>query len=231
MTGDFGSRDRRLHGLSDTMRAFAEATIDYQRLLRTVAERMAALLDSGCVLALVTEDLNSLVSGAVHFDDPVRMKAAVALLGIGPIPVTGSSLGARVIQTRTGILIPNVDEEVLRAALSEEYRHRIHDLGLRSLIVLPLEIRGRVLGVLVVCCRLGLRSRTPSTRRTKPSRAIWRSTPRSRSPTRSCSQSQKREIEDRKRAEEQAQAASKHWFNTAVNSSPWPRLEGRRCCS
>ena len=151
MTGDFVSSDRRLHELSDTMRAFAEATIDYQRLLRTVAERMAALLGGGCVLALVTEDERSLVSGAVHFDDPARMKAAEVLLGAGPIPVAGSSLGARIIQTRKGVLIANVDEEALRASLSQEYGSRLHDLGLRSLIVLPLEIRGRMLGILSLC--------------------------------------------------------------------------------
>jgi two-component system cell cycle sensor histidine kinase/response regulator CckA len=202
MTGDLGTNDRRLHGLSDTMRAFAEATIDYQRLLRTVAERMAALLDGGCVLALVTEDLSSLVSGAVHFDDPVRMKAAVALLGIGPIPVTGSSLGARIIQTRQGVLIPNVDEAVLGAALSDEYRPRIHDLGLRSLIVLPLEIRGRILGILSLC-RVGADSAPFN----EDDEAVARNLAEHAALAISNAQlleSRQREIEDRKRAEEQA---------------------------
>jgi two-component system cell cycle sensor histidine kinase/response regulator CckA len=201
MTGDFGSSDRRLHGLSDTMRAFAEATIDYQRLLCTVVERMAALLGGGCVLALVTEDERSLVSGAVHFDDPVRMQAAERLLAAGPIPVAGSSLGARVIQTRKGVLIPNVDEEVLRAALSEEYRSRIHDLGLRSLIVLPLEIRGRMLGILSLC-RVG----TDSAPFNEDDEAIARNLAEHAALAISNAQlleSRQREIKSRRHAEEQ----------------------------
>ncbi len=202
MTGDLVSHDRRLHELSDTMRAFAEATIDYQRLLRTVAERMAELLGSGCVLALVTEDEASLVSGAVHFDDPARMKAAEVLLGAGPIPVAGESLGARVIQTRKGVLIPNVDEDALRASLSQEYGLRIHDLGLRSLIVLPLEIRGRMLGILSLC-RVG----PGSCAFNADDEAVARSLAEHAALAISNAQlleSRQREIECRKRAEEQA---------------------------
>ncbi|HEX3850707.1 MAG TPA: GAF domain-containing protein, partial [Polyangiaceae bacterium] len=202
MTGDFVSQDRRLHELSDTMRAFAEATIDYQRLLQTVAERMAALLDGGCVLALVTEDESSLVSGAVYFENAARMKAAERLLGVGPIPIAGTSLGARVIQTRKGVLIPNVDEEALRASLSEEYRSRVHDLGLRSLVVLPLEIRGRMLGILSLC-RVGPESAAFN----EDDEAVARNLAEHAALAISNAQllqSQQREIEDRKRAEERA---------------------------
>src|SRR6187431_2870987 len=61
MTADSTVSDGRQRGLSDAMRAFAEATIDYQRLLRTVAERMARLLGHGCVIALSSEDEQQLI--------------------------------------------------------------------------------------------------------------------------------------------------------------------------
>jgi two-component system cell cycle sensor histidine kinase/response regulator CckA len=201
MTLGSGSPDQRLNQLSDTMRAFAEATIDYRRLLRTVAERTAALLNAGCVLALVTEDQTSLVPGAVHFDDPARMKAAESLLGVGPISVGGSSLGARVIQTRQTVRIPDVDLQALRADLTDEYRAQVHLLELRSLLLLPLEIRGRILGILSLC-RVG----PGATSFTEEDEAVARNLAEHVALAISNAQlleSRQREIEERKQAEEE----------------------------
>jgi len=49
MTADSTVGAGRPRGLSDTLRAraFAEGTIDYQRILRTLAERMARLVGHG----------------------------------------------------------------------------------------------------------------------------------------------------------------------------------------
>ena len=196
-----GSADQRLNQLSDTMRAFAEATIEYPRLLRTVVERTAALLSVGCVLALVSEDDTSLVPGAVHFDDPARMKAAETLLAVGPISVDGPSLGARVIQTRQSVRIPNVDLQTLRADLTEEYRAQVHVLELRSLLLLPLEIRGRILGILSLC-RVG----PDATSFSEEDEAVARNLAEHVALAISNAQlfeSRQREIQERKQAEEQ----------------------------
>src|SRR3954466_4880518 len=98
MTTDPAIGDGRLRGLSDTMRAFAEATIDYQRLLRTVAERMARLVGHGCVIALLSEDEQWLVPAAVFFEDPLLMRGAQGVLANGPILVRASKLGKRLIE-------------------------------------------------------------------------------------------------------------------------------------
>ena len=114
MTADSTVSDGRLRGLSDTMRAFAEATIDYQRLLRTVAERMARLVGHGCVVALLSEDEQWLSPAAVFFEDALLMKGAQRLLNNGPIPIRASRLGKRLIEERQGVLIPYCDQEALR---------------------------------------------------------------------------------------------------------------------
>ena len=59
--------DGRRLALSETMRAFAEATVDFQRLLRTVAQRVAFLIGDGCALLLLSEDQQQLTVSAIHF--------------------------------------------------------------------------------------------------------------------------------------------------------------------
>ena len=155
MTGE--DHDRRLHGLSDTMRAFAEATTDYARLLDTVAERIADLVGDGCVVALVTDDEQGLLARAVHFANPDARPVAERLLRVAPISVDGTTLGPRILQNRQGVLIPHVDLDALSAQLSPEYAAVVRQLGLRSLLSLPLEIHGRLLGVVSIT-RVGVDS-------------------------------------------------------------------------
>ncbi len=154
MTGDLAPQDRRLHGLSDTMRAFAEATTDYQRLLSTVAERLTNLVGDGCVVALMSEDGQSLRTGALYFEDSALMTRAQRLLTGASIPIQRSVLGTRLVQTRQAVIITDTRPETLRAFLTQENAEAVLALGLRSLMALPLEIRGRVVA-LVALLRIG----------------------------------------------------------------------------
>ncbi|MEP7052062.1 MAG: ATP-binding protein [Pseudomonadota bacterium] len=202
MAEESRAHDRRLHELSDTMRAFAEATIDYQRLLRTVAVHLARLVNSGCTVALVSEDGLSLHASAVHFDDPAHIELAQALLRVGPIPVAGSSVGARTIQTGRVVRIPNVDLASLQAQLSPEYRGAARALDIRSLLVLPLEIRGHTLGVLSL-----LRVGPAAVPFDEADESVAKSLAEHAALAISNAQlleAQKREIEQRRQAEEQA---------------------------
>src|SRR6188768_463 len=147
MTADPTVNDGRLYSLSDTMRAFAEATIDYQRLLRTVAERMARLVGHGCVLVLVSEDGQQLCPVAVYFEDPNLMRGAQRVLANGPVPMAASKLSKRLIEERKCVLIPYCDQDALRAELSPGNAAVMQSVDVRSLLALPLEMRGGLLGV------------------------------------------------------------------------------------
>ena len=150
MTADSTVSDGRLRGLSDTMRAFAEATIDYQRLLHTVAERMAQLVGHGCVIALLSEDQQRLIPAAVFFEDPILMQGAQRVLGNGAIPIGISKLGKRLIEQRQCVLIPYCDQETLSAELSPRNAEAMRHVGVQSLLALPLEMRGGLLGVIAL---------------------------------------------------------------------------------
>jgi PAS domain S-box-containing protein len=150
MTADPTVSDRRLRGQSDTMRAFAEATIDYQRLLCTVAERMSRVLGHGCVIALLSEDEQQLIPAAAFFEDPELVQAAQAVLHNGPIPIRASRLGKRLIDERKGVLIPHCDQSTLRAEFSPENAEAMRQIRVQSLLALPLEVRGGVQGAIAL---------------------------------------------------------------------------------
>lgn len=154
MTGDLLEAGGRLHGLSDTMRAFAEATVDYQRLLATVAERMARLVGNGCVVAMLSEDELSLIPAAVFFEDPATLAIAQGVIDNGPVAIEKSALAKRLVQSRKAVLVPHIDVEALSNTLSPENGFVMRGVDVRSLLAVPLELRGRLVGVIALL-RLG----------------------------------------------------------------------------
>jgi two-component system cell cycle sensor histidine kinase/response regulator CckA len=194
--------DGRLRGLSDTMRAFAEATIDYQRLLNTVAARMARLVGHGCIVALLSEDQQRIIPAAVFFEDPRVMQAAQGVLSNGPIPIGTSSLSRRLIEQRKCVLIPYCDREALSAELSPENARAMQHIEVRSLLALPLEMRGGLLGVIALL-RVGPHAQPFDLDDEEVAKNLSEHAALAISNAQLL-ESRQREIEERKRAEEQA---------------------------
>jgi PAS domain S-box-containing protein len=138
--------DRRLHALPEIMRAFAEATADYDRLVAVVAQEMSRLIGDGCFVAVLSEDQTELHPVAVSFRDAAADAKGRAFLTAGPIRVEGPTLGARVVRTRAPARLPRVDLEALAADVSPAHSALIRSLAISSFLSLPLEVHGRVLG-------------------------------------------------------------------------------------
>jgi two-component system, cell cycle sensor histidine kinase and response regulator CckA len=202
MTADSPASDRRLRRLSDTMRAFAEATVDYQRLVSTVAERMARLVGHGCVLALLSEDEQLLHPTAVFFEDPLLMRGAQGVLKNGPISIRASKLAQRLVEQRACVLIPHCDQGALSAELSPENAEALRRIDVRSLLALPLEMRGGLLGVIALL-RVGPDAPPFDADDEAVARNLSEHAALAISNARLL-QSRQREIDERKRAEEQA---------------------------
>src|ERR1700691_3483307 len=49
--------EERLHVLSGALRAFAEATTDYERLLDVVARTVAEVVADGCIVRLLSDEV------------------------------------------------------------------------------------------------------------------------------------------------------------------------------
>ena len=146
--------DHPLHALSVTMRAFAEATTDYDRLVTTVAERMSAHVGEGAFVAVVSDDHTVLNPAAVSFRDPTADARARGFLTAGPIRLEGSTIGARVVRTRAPFRLHTVDVETLVREVSPGHAAIIRGLPVSSFLVVPLALRERVLGFISLA-RLG----------------------------------------------------------------------------
>jgi PAS domain S-box-containing protein len=140
--------DGRLFALSETMRAFAEATVDLQRLVRIVAERVAQLIGDGCSLALLSEDQQRLSVVAVHFRDPEQTALAQRVLGDKTLDIDRSVLGGQVIRSRRGLILPRIDLASLQKTCPSEALEMIRALNVGSLMSVPLQSGDHLLGIL-----------------------------------------------------------------------------------
>ena len=140
--------DGRLLALSETMRAFAEATVDFQRLVRIVAERVAFLIGDGCVLLLLSEDLQYITFSAIHFREAAESRAAQSRYGGVTMLLERSSLAMEVVRSRRPVLRAHIDLEALRRECSPEGFDLVSGLGIRSLLSVPLQSGNRMLGIL-----------------------------------------------------------------------------------
>src|SRR3569623_3431362 len=122
VTGDGRERlqilEDRLRVLLGTLRDFAEATTNYERLLDVVASGLARGVKDGCVVRLLAKD-GALDAAAVHLPvqdrlaDPAvaaRMRAHVR----GRRSLSEQPEGRRVIETGEALLVPKLDYDQMR---------------------------------------------------------------------------------------------------------------------
>jgi PAS domain S-box-containing protein len=136
--------------LSVAFRAFAEVTTDYTGLITTVAKTLCDLIGDGCVVMLARDDGTGLPRGASCARDAEGsrvLRAAVAALAA----TSGAPRAPRVVQTGTPTLIPEISPETLAAMVEPAFAGAVRRLGIRSFLSVPLEVRGRRLGALLLC--------------------------------------------------------------------------------
>ena len=140
--------EERLRVLSGALRAFAEATTDYERLLNVVARTVAEAVADGCIVRLLSD--GGLLSPAAFYlplegrvldvDSAARVRAVIAQ----PQRVADYAWGERMIQTGEAFLAPRLDMTALTPEIAEVYR----TIGVHSLLVAVLRVRGESLGTL-----------------------------------------------------------------------------------
>src|ERR1700733_14123148 len=140
--------EERLHVLSGALRAFAEATTDYERLLNVVARTVAEVVADGCIVRLLSEDAwlspvafhLPLEAHVLDTDAAARVRAFMQ----APQRVTDYAWGARLIETGEAFLAPRVDLAAVTAEVAEVYK----TIGVHSLLVTVMRVRGESIGTL-----------------------------------------------------------------------------------
>jgi signal transduction histidine kinase len=151
-TGDRLGLDERLSLLTAALRAFAETTDDYERLLGVVARRVSEVVKDGCVVRLSTDD-GWLSPAAIHLplesvvsdtEAIARVRAHVAM----PHNVSEHRAAREVLESGKALLVPKLDLAALRASAAPNVLDAYETIGIHSLLLVPLRVRGESIGLL-----------------------------------------------------------------------------------
>jgi len=146
--------DDRLRILSAVLRDFAEATADYERLLDVVARKLAEVVKDGCVVRLLSEG-GWLSPVAIHMPVEERVRDADVLAQLRAHMSALHNVGEqgaarRVIETGEAVLVPRLDLSQMRSTATPEIVHVYETIGIHSLLLVALRVRGESIGLLAL---------------------------------------------------------------------------------
>ena len=140
--------EHRLRVLSESLRAFAEATADYDRLLGVIARTVSSVVADGCIVRLLSDDHAWLTPVAFHLPtDSIRDEekaARVAAFMKAPQRVADYSWGEKLVATGEAFVAPRLDMSAVTPAVAEVYG----ELGVHSLLVAVMRVNGKTIGTL-----------------------------------------------------------------------------------
>ena len=135
--------------LMDAARAFAEASLDLPEVLNLAARQVVAALGDTCVIRLLSTDGLWLEPAAFYHPDPEARAFGDAMMRAAPERST-EGLNGQVVQTGEPVFLPVVDQAQFVAAIKPEYHAYHARFGTYSVLIVPLRVRGRILGVLSI---------------------------------------------------------------------------------
>ena len=125
-------------------------SLDYRDTLKKVAELVVPRLADWCAIDLLEDD-GSLAHLVLSHVDPDKVRLAYELREKYPTDPSAEVGVPQVIRTGEPLFVPEVPTELLEAtARDEEHLRLISSLGLRSTMIVPLALRGRVLGAITL---------------------------------------------------------------------------------
>ena len=144
----------RLRIISSSMRAFAEATTDYERLFDVVAQKLADVVRDGCVVRLLNEE-GWLQPVAIHLPIEGRIRDVATLERLRshvarPQRVAAQQSAQRVIETGESLIIEKLDYDLLRATTHAEIVNAYETIGIHSVLLVALRARGQSIGLLAL---------------------------------------------------------------------------------
>lgn len=145
-----------LEASRNRLRFLSEATaklvssISYEETLQRVATIAVPELSDWCALDIKGDD-GSLERVVTHHPDPARIKWAKQLTERYPTDPDAKMGPPNVIRTGRSELYPDIDMDLLKeAAQDEAHLEELTKIGLTSAMVVPLIVRGEVLGAMTL---------------------------------------------------------------------------------
>ncbi len=140
--------EQRITVLADAS-ALLVSSLDYERTLAHVAELTIAHFADWCTVNILEEDGNITRVGLAH-RDPAGAEAMTEIQRRYPIRSDSDHPLAVAIRSSEPGLYPVItDQDQLAWTEDDEHRRLVARLGTTSVIVMPMEARGRVLGAII----------------------------------------------------------------------------------
>jgi signal transduction histidine kinase len=138
----------RLEIVSNAAHEFASASGDVAALLELVSRRIADTIGDACTVRLISDDREWLEPSAsfYHRDEAAR-HVARAVLGSERQRV-GDGIAGRVAATGQAQLVAELDAKQLGELAAQPFREMLHELGVASVLAIPLRSNGRTIGVI-----------------------------------------------------------------------------------
>ncbi|MDO9018668.1 MAG: PAS domain S-box protein [Deltaproteobacteria bacterium] len=138
----------RVRVLTETLRAFAEATSDHDRLLDTIASNLARVLGDTCTLRVLSDDGARLELASVEARDPdvarrIREHPGAALSLDEHAHMAAVLRGGDAVVRAVEPTLPQEDA-------SRDSRDLMASIGLHSALLVPLRLYGRSVGLLAL---------------------------------------------------------------------------------
>ncbi|HEY9847795.1 MAG TPA: PAS domain S-box protein, partial [Candidatus Caenarcaniphilales bacterium] len=135
------------HFLAQASAVLADS-LDYQTTLTSVARLAVPYMADWCVVDIVDEN-QSIQRLAVAHSDPEKVALGWELNQRYPEALNGSEGTPKVLRTGQAAIYPQISDAVLMAVAQDAGHLRIlRELGFKSAMIVPLIVRGRMLGAL-----------------------------------------------------------------------------------
>ncbi len=135
--------------LAEVSHAFATVAFDYHSLLTKVARTVADLVGDGCLVTLLEGDF--LVNAAnAHVVPAIEAAYREYVAKVPVAKSTSPSVAATVLRTGMPNLTPVIEPGAMAAQVEPELRPIVRELDVRSFAVVPIRVRGDVIGTLSI---------------------------------------------------------------------------------
>jgi PAS domain S-box-containing protein len=145
--------------LSEVAQLLAEARLDEKDILEVVVKTTARLIGDGCVISLLSEDEQWLNPVAWHHSSPDALNIMNSIYTSSNQKNYHGRFG-NVFKTSESIVIPTLSAEEKQELFPKDFQPYLDQVGITSLIVVPLKVGTQVIGTLALTRDLGGQSFT-----------------------------------------------------------------------
>lgn len=126
------------------------SSLDYSETLKNLANMVTPEISDWCAIDEIDED-GKIMRIVVAHTDPEKIKLAFELAQKFPPDIDASQGIYQVVRTGKSELYPNISDELIESiAQDQEHLRLLHELGLKSAIIVPLISRNKFYGVLTL---------------------------------------------------------------------------------